>query len=308
SATGKHTVTALRARPLAGGADTWLVKPPGDPYFGDMDQNEIHFMGGVGTRVFFQRLDSGYQCGAHANHDDYRTVQAVVKSQDPPDLKSMLKLPHPDYAEGVKTLATDAAAEDDCEMGEKYAASKAYLNGLGLSATKAGVDAYVDVIVAVDPDVEWAQNCYFEESLDLPLKHLKVAAADERLLTAAVKMLQVTGVLGYSRMKVGGAQRAAVLKQFAAAGPAPLKPAVAANPARSSSKIKEGRKLTRGKQYPEAIKAFDAAIAADASAAKAWSGRGFARMQAGQLAKAKSDLEHARTLRKAAARKIKALR
>jgi len=50
------------------------------------------------------------------------------------------------------------------------------------------------------------------------------------------------------------------------------------------------------KKYAEAIAAFDTAIRKDPNAARAWSGRGYAKLQAGQLDKAARDFDHALTL------------
>jgi hypothetical protein len=62
------------------------------------------------------------------------------------------------------------------------------------------------------------------------------------------------------------------------------------------ARVNDGRRLTKDKDYAKAIEAFDAAIALEAGLAKAWSGRGYAKLLAGDLDAAKADLEHALTL------------
>ncbi len=55
----------------------------------------------------------------------------------------------------------------------------------------------------------------------------------------------------------------------------------------------EGRKATNAKDYVAAVAAFDAAIAADAKASRAYSGRGHAKLLSKDLDGAKSDFERA---------------
>ncbi|MFT5434018.1 MAG: tetratricopeptide (TPR) repeat protein, partial [Myxococcota bacterium] len=57
--------------------------------------------------------------------------------------------------------------------------------------------------------------------------------------------------------------------------------------------VKKGRKLTKAKKYVKAIAAFDTAIRMDPKAARAWSGRGYAKLLAGQLDKAARDFNQA---------------
>ncbi len=59
------------------------------------------------------------------------------------------------------------------------------------------------------------------------------------------------------------------------------------------AKVNEGRALTKAKRYAEAIVAFDVAIAMDPAAAAAWSGRGYAKLLAGDLDGAEADLREA---------------
>jgi hypothetical protein len=78
--------------------------------------------------------------------------------------------------------------------------------------------------------------------------------------------------------------------------PAPTDEVVAAPASDSRQLLEQGRKLTRDKDYPGAIAAFDKAIDADPKLARAWSGRGYAKLLAGDLDLAKADLDHALTL------------
>ncbi|MFO0636400.1 MAG: tetratricopeptide repeat protein [Nannocystaceae bacterium] len=104
-----------------------------------------------------------------------------------------------------------------------------------------------------------------------------------------------------------GPERDAALQRFRDAPQVPLPPlrseltsvpsgTAAGLPSDAQSAVKQGRDATRSGDYPGAIAAFDAAIAADDSLATAWSGRGFARLQQGQLDLAKSDFERALAL------------
>ncbi len=59
------------------------------------------------------------------------------------------------------------------------------------------------------------------------------------------------------------------------------------------AKVNEGRALTKAKRYADAIGAFDVAIAMDSASARAWSGRGYAKLLAGDLQGAEADLREA---------------
>lgn len=62
----------------------------------------------------------------------------------------------------------------------------------------------------------------------------------------------------------------------------------------AQAKVDEGRKLTRDKRYPEAIAAFDEALKRSSDKlARAWSGRGYAKLLAGDEAGAQSDFDRA---------------
>lgn len=63
--------------------------------------------------------------------------------------------------------------------------------------------------------------------------------------------------------------------------------------AEAMKRVNEGRKLTAKKKYPEAIAAFTRALEVDHNQARAWSGRGYARLLNGQLDAARADLTRA---------------
>lgn len=60
--------------------------------------------------------------------------------------------------------------------------------------------------------------------------------------------------------------------------------------------MNDGRKLTKDRKYSEAIARFDKALGLDDKLARAWSGRGFAKLGADDVAGAKADFEKALTL------------
>jgi len=62
--------------------------------------------------------------------------------------------------------------------------------------------------------------------------------------------------------------------------------------------VNDGRKQTKAKDYSGAIWTFGKAIDADAATAQAWSGRGYARLLAGDLDDAQADFERALALNK----------
>ncbi|TNF30710.1 MAG: tetratricopeptide repeat protein [Deltaproteobacteria bacterium] len=57
--------------------------------------------------------------------------------------------------------------------------------------------------------------------------------------------------------------------------------------------VNEGRKLTKAKKYGDAITTFDKALDLDANEARAWSGRGYAKLLSDDLAGAQADFQRA---------------
>jgi tetratricopeptide (TPR) repeat protein len=64
-------------------------------------------------------------------------------------------------------------------------------------------------------------------------------------------------------------------------------------PASPGQQLEAGRKLTRAGKYPEAIMAYDAAIAAEPGMHRAWAERGFAKLHLGDLEGAEADCSKA---------------
>jgi Flp pilus assembly protein TadD len=60
-----------------------------------------------------------------------------------------------------------------------------------------------------------------------------------------------------------------------------------------SSHIAQGRKATKSKEFTKAVEHFNAAIALDPTAARAWSGWGYARQLAGEWTAAEADFTKA---------------
>jgi len=63
--------------------------------------------------------------------------------------------------------------------------------------------------------------------------------------------------------------------------------------AKAMKLVNEGRKLTKKKQYAEAVATFTSALDVDHNEARAWSGRGYAKLLAGELDAARDDFERA---------------
>ena len=289
--TQTHKVKALRAHPLnAASKDIWLIAPPEDPYYGDPDNNDIKLLGGAGNHVMLERIDSGYECGAHVNMNDFRTTLTLGA----PDLKD--KAEHLSQVanaikKGTAELASEAVGED-CQEDKETAAKEVYTAGISLTRF---TTPSVSITLAIQPGASWAHNCYLEHELDVPLTHFIPAKPHLSDITAALQHIKVKGIFGFSHIKLAGADRDQALARFkdATGVPKAPKPGPAASPGLAKTQLTKGRTLTGQKEYAEAIAAFNAAIAADATLGRAWSGRGYARLQKGDYAEAKTDFQKA---------------
>jgi|GEM_PF-1721472 len=127
----------------------------------------------------------------------------------------------------------------------------------------------------------------------------------------ALKELGASDVVGWSRLTLEGAARAAAFDRFTGVGLAKWPPAVATQRERGATpapppatvitpaqkrQLEAGRRATRAKRYDEALRLFDDLVAGAPGFAVAWSERGYARLLAGDLDGAEADIQRALTL------------
>jgi len=304
----KKHLSTLVARGLAGtgaGKEVPLAKPRSTYLDEDApDQNGVFKVtgehwgrtttleGGAGDGLWIMDCEGVYGCGAHGDWGcgfgvatlsgaEAKLDLAAAQRQLEPDTKAMIDAwtgaedddVGPAELEAVALLGGDAAPR----ARYRFAAGVAY------AGTAGDWGAYTQSKDHVGPIVS---------SLGLPEVPGPVAK-------------QVATLSGGSRFGwsvVPAADVAATRAAFddrATLPPAPPideAPVAEADADKAKVKVNEGRKLTRDKKLPEAIAAFDAAIALVPGHARAWSGRGYAKLLAGDLAGARADLDKALTL------------
>jgi len=277
---------------LVGGTERWLVDPtpsePGDRIWGDIWNEETTLKGGAGRYLTYYHAHSGYECGAAHGYQEDTAITADLTDRTRgvvPD--TLLADAEATNAEPVRRLYA-RAEEEGCVDGADP--SNISLDGIEIRVVKGKLSA---VLVHIYPtEVDWAFNCTLFQDTPVPwstfVPAFRPSADVERAVSAAVKR---DGIVGWSLVTLTEDARAKALKAFEA--PVPGAPKRSRATAEAQKLIDKGRKLTKAKKYPEAIAAFDDAIAKDRDAARAWSGRGYAKLLAGRLLEASRDFDHA---------------
>lgn len=282
----------LSARSLLTGTSTSILgSADADPFYGEVWSEQVDVTGGAGGLVMVNHIHTGYGCGAHGYDDSGMFVYdlAAAESVAPDSLivqyERFKKAP-------VKELAQKARKEE-CVDNEDTLEEVIFLDGLSLDAHSGAVGGSATFIHPTG--AEWNFACTLDQDKALDEADLAPRLRPSASVKQALKTLSVTGTVGYSELSLGPELRAKALAAFMAlperVAPAPTRARPDAAP-----HIERGRKLTAAKKYEEAVTAFDAAIRKDPEAARAWSGRGYARLMAGQLELAARDFDHALTL------------
>lgn len=310
---GAVDLPSLVARPLGSEAAEKVVvaAESAGGGFGDVDSNTISLEGSAGAVVVFEHVDTGYGCGAHgydeSGHGAFDVAAGAPVSRD--GLRAAVS----DLADKAREPIFAAAVKDECRSAEEpYAADDISLDGTSLRRTGDGVEVVYHFYV--EPEAEWARNCEIGEDVGGPFRAETRLVAPTDAEQKALAKLGAEGVVGYSTVTLTGEARDAALTAFKdAATLAPPKPAPPAAPAVADgggddggaapavadadasvvALIKDARKATAEKRYDDAIAAFSAAIEKDAKAARAWSGRGYAKLLAGKVDEADQDFDKA---------------
>lgn len=289
AAEGEFDWPSLRARPLNGGGEPfWVLEPWEGAFFGEVWSKSIELVGSVGSVVMVEHINTGYGCGAHG-YDDSGGVTWDVKRNKRAAVGSILEAPDALTRQSRAELAERALGEE-CAEDEEIARDSIILDNLEIDAGAAGIGGKV---VLVHPTgASWAFNCTLEDFEGFHLDDMKASARPSKAALKAIASLKLSGTVGYADLKLEGQARAEALAGFKGQ-PAP--PRAKRTHAKREAKphIQAGRKATKDKDYDKAISAFTTAIRIDRKAARAWSGRGYAKMLAGKLESAARDFDQA---------------
>lgn len=249
----------------------------------------IELVGGSDDALWAIDCEGGFGCGAHG--DTSCSFGSFGLSGKTPVISREAALS--ERAEDVKALVEEV--KDD----EELAGAKPSLDAVSLLAGGGALEVeyrYVWGVSYAATDGSWSSYTASRVRTGPPTRALglgEVPAPVKAFLADKAKDLRV----GWSTVPTEG--REALLAAFKDGGtlgaPKP-EDEVAAGDGGVEVKVSEGRKATKEKRYADAIAAFDAAIASQADHARAWSGRGYAKLLSGDAAGAKADFDHALTL------------
>lgn len=300
---GKRWLPYLVAKGLAGREvdQTRELTPPKSAYIIDEPPAEgvfelvgehwgrtLKFVGSWRDLLLVTDCEGSYGCGAHG--DVSCMARATKLGSDAPtiDVEKVAKHVAPLAAEFVKAWA----GEDD-ELVPEF-------DHFGIKSK--GGEVVIDYVYTASVPYSGSDGSWSSYSQSRTFTAPPVEALDlGELPTVVKKALQKASVdshFGWSIVKPSHleAARRAFDDPSTLPEPAPsdeVAPATAETPA---TLVESGRKLSREKDYAGAIAAFDKAIAAEPRHARAWSGRGFAKLGNDDLAGAKADFEQALTL------------
>jgi tetratricopeptide (TPR) repeat protein len=297
----------LRVVELGGGATTDLIKADTGPLYGfNVDAEQIiEVVGGTGSKLLVLASDEAYSCN---ETDVDRGVLAfdLAQGREIEGYRAGLlkQLPAPVLRDAAAQIKKELI---DCEEERR------------LDEDPELIELEVKLVSGA-PKLRWTLGVTASHACDT--RHLALGRASSGLIPGAASLgldavpagvaqaLQAIGdadAVGWSRIEFTGAAREEALARFTAveASVWPIErtarvrrgsdPGAGAGAGAEPSKLDEGRKHAREKNYAAAIAAFDAALAADKTLAAAYSGRGHARLLSGELDAAKADFEAALT-------------
>jgi tetratricopeptide (TPR) repeat protein len=298
----------MRARGLAGEkrGEFLPIGRQGSPYFAaPQDEGDLSNIGEFWGRslslagahpggVFVEDCQGAYSCGAHGDRACEFVAMNLATDAKVGDLEGAQKA----IAEEAKAKVESWKAGTDMDEAAKPAVKAVRL--IGNAGAPEADYVFVGETSYAGTQGDWSS---YTASFDFRARIVPELGVSE--VPAAVKDFLATqpSAARFGWTVIPADAPAAYVDELLAAfkdsstlpAPAPAddKPIEAAGTDDVGKLIDGGRKLTRDKQYAEAIAAFDKAIAASDKAAKAWSGRGYAKLLAGDLDGADSDLKRA---------------
>lgn len=266
-------------------------EPPADGVFelvGEHWGRTHKFIGSWRDLLLVTDCEGSYGCGAHG--DVNCTARATKLGSHAPTIDVEKVAKHVDSL--AKEFITAWAGEDS-ELVPEF-------DHFGIKS-KDGV-LLIDYVYTASVPYSGSDGSWSSYSQSRTFTAPPVEALDLGELPATVKKaIQKAGVeghFGWSVVKPSHVEEARRAFDDPSTLPAPapadeVAPATAETPA---TLVESGRKLTRDRDFAGAIAAFDKALGAEPKLARAWSGRGFAKLGQDDLAGARADFEKALTL------------
>ena len=259
---------------------------------GDVTGASVQLEGAIGAKIFTSGGSGFYACGAaHPYSDnDASVVDLVTKAAVAVEAPDALK------QKAAAALKAEGKANDCFEEGavvEPVAPDTLVLAFADGKATASW-------LVLREAEATWMHVCDLEVKVAAPPDATLGFGPFDARIEKVLATQKGAGTFGFATVPAD--RREALLELFRKEAPTfAAKPEVAEVPAAAidgtaGALVNEGRKLTRAKDYAGAIAAFDAGLTKDPASAPGHSGRGYAKMLAGDAAGAKADFEKALTL------------
>lgn len=304
----KKHVPWLAARGLAGlkaGEERELARKVSAYLFGEQPKDGVYtligehwgrtvqLVGGAADALLVMDCEGAYGCGAHGewgcNFGALRFDGAAV----PMDLDAAARALAAETQEMIAAWAKEAEGE---AIGPDVRAVSLRANG-GEPVIEY---MYVADVAYSSTSGDWGSYTQSRKHVGKPVPALGLTETPA-LVKAFLANEPKEASFGWSLVPKDAAESMLAAFRDAETLPAPKPadetPEQLADANAAQAKVNEGRKLTRDKQYAEAIAAFDEALRRSGDKlARAWSGRGYAKLLAGDEAGARSDFERALAL------------
>lgn len=293
----------IEAIEMHGGAPVALAEVGEDEIYGEVDHLSLRLVGGVDDRLFVERGDAGYYCGAHGSYGEWTTIVTPLE-------KNGVNWPKFDLP---RTLRKQAALSEDmfnvykeCEDDTSLTLDAFATDIMRVASVSVSLDeGMVKLAWHTDADVpyvcsaDYAVHGVVESGLQPGAKDLGLAAPLDEGLQAALKHVGSAETIGWS--SVAKADRALALTWMKGIESAPWTPTWftevgvddAANANAQRAKLDRGRRLTKEAKYDDAVAVLTEAIDLDVEAPRPWGARCYAHLLAGNTAQARPDCERA---------------
>ncbi|MEM6993121.1 MAG: tetratricopeptide repeat protein [Myxococcota bacterium] len=309
--TGSVKHPGLAAIDLDSAKRAALVEASSEEVYGEVYGEQLRVVGGVGGKLFVQAEESGYFCGAHQSVGGHTALFDLpnAERQKWPEIafprsvkEAAAKFKHSDTDLSMHGLYDECDGEMTLDEFVDGKAMEFASVAVGLKGGKPALRWTFEAPVYYVCSPDYVATGYADSGLLGEASALGLAGPLPPALAKALEDLGTRGVVGWGELKIAPEKRDALLTKFKAVAETPWPPPDAvvtekeppkADVALAKAKLGEGRKLTRAKDYPAAIAAFDEAIAADRKFARAFGERCYAKLLHHEYTAAEKDCDTA---------------
>ena len=307
--TGEVTTLGLEAVPMDGGKPVSLQTASSEAIYGEVEGMSLSLRGGVGEQLFVEVSDAGYYCGAHGSYGGAILLRDPSVAVPP----SWPELTLPD-AMLKQAVVSGHMLKDYQECWDEP--------DVGIDAFIHDIMKVVSVELSLDagmPKLRWhteadgpyvctgdyAFHGWVDSGLLPSAASLGLAPPLPEGLPEALKDVGSAEAFGFA--PIDASIREQALAWYAGLDETPwpsensTQRSVRAAPTPEASQghrklLERGRKLTRDKDYAQAVKVLTEAIEANPTAARPYAARCYAHLLAGSLREARTDCDTVLTM------------